>query len=84
LVVQGIQQAGEALVSHRVELDEMTAIESALDSAPKDALVVIFPEQVSRAIALIQARNPVDEGAAATPELSMGASSLKSMSIAGE
>ncbi|MEM6519905.1 MAG: cyanophycin synthetase, partial [Cyanobacteria bacterium P01_C01_bin.70] len=46
LVVQGIQQAGEALVSHRVELDEMTAIESALDSAPKDALVVIFPEQV--------------------------------------
>ncbi|MEM6837138.1 MAG: cyanophycin synthetase [Cyanobacteria bacterium P01_C01_bin.120] len=83
LVIQGIQQAAEPLMSCRMELDEITAIESALNNAPEDALVVIFPEQVSRAIALIQARNPVDEGAAAAPELST-MSALKPMSVAGE
>lgn len=83
LVIQGIQQAAEPLMSCRMELDEITAIESALNNAPEDALVVIFPEQVGRAIALIQARNPVDEGAAAAPELST-MSALKPMSVAGE
>ncbi|WP_353259166.1 cyanophycin synthetase [Prochlorothrix hollandica] len=45
-------------------LDESTAIETTLDQAPAGSLVVILPESVSRAISLIQARNPIDE----TPE----------------
>ena len=31
---------------------------TALDHAPKGSLVVIFPESVTRAISLIEARNP--------------------------
>lgn len=58
LIVQGISDA-ESGVPHSVVLDETDAIVWALDHAPKDALVVIFPEQVSRAISLIEARNPV-------------------------
>ncbi|MEM9483603.1 MAG: cyanophycin synthetase [Cyanobacteria bacterium P01_F01_bin.116] len=59
LIVQGIAQADDSMASHVVQLDETTAIECALENAPKDALVVIFPEQVSRAIELIQKRNPI-------------------------
>ncbi|MEO0539331.1 MAG: cyanophycin synthetase [Cyanobacteria bacterium P01_A01_bin.105] len=40
-------------------LDETTAIETALDQAPDNGLVVILPESVSRAIRLIEARGPV-------------------------
>jgi cyanophycin synthetase len=44
-------------------LDETTAIETALDQAPEGSLVVILPESVSRAIKLIQARNPIADPA---------------------
>ena len=59
LIVQGIAQADDSTASHVVQLDETSAIECALENAPKDALVVIFPEQVGRAIELIQKRNPI-------------------------
>ena len=63
----------------------MTAIESALDNAPKDALVVIFPEQVSRAIELIMARNPVADLAQDTStDLSFDASPLEPMPVGGQ
>lgn len=85
LIVQGIKQADESSVPFTVELDETTAIEGALDNAPQDALVVIFPEQVSRAIALIEARNPVVEVPAATASaLPSGSSPLAPLSIAGQ
>jgi cyanophycin synthetase len=65
LIVQGIQATplNGAPVPHTVQLVETEAIEWALDNAPENALVVIFPDSVSRAIALIMARNPIlDDG----------------------
>jgi cyanophycin synthetase len=61
LIVQGIQSVAENGVSvpHTIELVETAAIAWALDNAPENALVVIFPESVSRAISLIMARNPI-------------------------
>jgi cyanophycin synthetase len=64
LIVQGICQAAtdaNSPVSHSIHLDETEAIAWALDHAPKDALVVIFPDNVSRAIALIMSRNPIPD-----------------------
>jgi cyanophycin synthetase len=56
----GIEEVANQ-VSYRTILDETEAIETALDEAPEDALVVILPESVSRAIRLIQKRNPLPE-----------------------
>jgi cyanophycin synthetase len=61
-IVQGIQETNSKVVPS-VQLDETTAIEWALDNAPDNGLVVIFPESVTRAIALISARNPIPEDA---------------------
>lgn len=63
-ICQGIAEM-EAPVPHTILLDETEAIEWALDHAPDNALVVIFPESVSRAIGLIMARNPIPEDATA-------------------
>lgn len=63
-LVEGIEQANQSAqkpVPYSVRLDETDAIEWALDHAPENSLVVIFPESVSRAIALITARNPLPE-----------------------
>jgi cyanophycin synthetase len=62
LIAQGIRQVAmdaDASASYSIRLDETEAIEWALDHAPNDSLVVIFPESVSRAIALITSRNPI-------------------------
>ncbi|MGA7936186.1 MAG: cyanophycin synthetase [Kovacikia sp.] len=64
LIVQGIHQGAtdaDAPFPHSIMLDETEAIEWALDHAPENALVVIFPENVSRAIALIMSRNPIPD-----------------------
>jgi cyanophycin synthetase len=69
LIVQGIHQVGvggESSVVHSIRLDETEAIEWALDHAPENALVVIFPESVIRAIALIMSRNPIPDVTEAT------------------
>lgn len=88
LIVQGIAQAKESAASHVVQLDETAAIEGALEQAPKDALVVIFPEQVSRTIELIQARNPIVDtpvDAASDPsDTSLDPSSLEAMAVGGQ
>ena len=63
-IVQGIEQANtatNAVVPHSIMLNEAEAIEWALDNAPDNALVTIFPDDVSRAIALIMSRNPVPD-----------------------
>ena len=61
-------------------IDETEAIATALDQAPENGLVVILPESVSRAIALITARNPIIENlepVTATPSKSNSASKTK-------
>ena len=64
MIVKGIQATplNGVLVPHTVQLVETEAIEWALDNAPENALVVIFPDSVSRAISLIMSRNPILEG----------------------
>jgi cyanophycin synthetase len=57
-IIKGIQQTNPD--SHyETILDETTAIQTALDNASLNSLVVILPESVSRAIGLIEARNPL-------------------------
>ncbi len=58
LIVQGIQATDES-ASYSILLNESEAIEWALDNTTKNALVVIFPDNVSRAISLIMSRNPI-------------------------
>ncbi|NEP84288.1 MAG: cyanophycin synthetase, partial [Okeania sp. SIO3B3] len=65
LISQGVKQFlnqvkdSDSKVSYESILDETTAINTALDRASSGGLVVILPESVSRAISLIEARNPV-------------------------
>ena len=64
LIVQGIEQVLPATASSvpcSIMLNETEAIEWALDNAPDQALVTIFPDNVSRAIELIMARHPIPD-----------------------
>lgn len=59
-IVRGIEEiAGSA--TYRTILDETEAINTALDGAPDESLVVILPESVTRAIDLIKVRNPLPQ-----------------------
>ncbi|MEM8780722.1 MAG: cyanophycin synthetase, partial [Cyanobacteria bacterium P01_G01_bin.49] len=60
LIIKGILQENSQAHYESV-LDETEAIELGLDRVDKGGLVVIFPESVSRAIALIQKRNPISD-----------------------
>ncbi len=60
-IVHGLEEVPTA-ASYRTILNETEAVNTALDSAPDDSLVVILPESVSRAIGLIQACNPLPQG----------------------
>jgi cyanophycin synthetase len=57
LICEGIQQVKPDAQWETI-LDETTAIETALNSASLNGLVVILPESVKRAISLIDARRP--------------------------
>ncbi|TVQ10420.1 MAG: cyanophycin synthetase [Leptolyngbya sp. DLM2.Bin27] len=57
-IVRGIEEAAGG-ATYQTILDETAAVNAALDAAPDDSLVVILPESVNRAIALIKARNPL-------------------------
>ncbi|MGB3309501.1 MAG: cyanophycin synthetase [Nodosilinea sp.] len=57
-IVLGIEEVTSE-ATYRTILDETEAVNTALDAAPDDSLVVILPESVTRAIALIKARNPL-------------------------
>ncbi|MGL5081385.1 MAG: cyanophycin synthetase [Microcoleaceae cyanobacterium] len=65
LICEGIQQVlnqvPEPRVSYEIILNEIEAINTGLDRAQTGGLVVILPESVSRAIRLIEDRNPVSE-----------------------
>jgi cyanophycin synthetase len=54
LIGEGIRLAACSVQAQSI-LDESTAIQTALESAPPGSLVVILPESVSRAVALIEA-----------------------------
>ncbi|NJL23679.1 MAG: cyanophycin synthetase, partial [Leptolyngbyaceae cyanobacterium SM1_3_5] len=58
LILRGIEQIQPNLPVE-VILDETTAVNTALDRAPLNSLVVILPESVTRAISLLNARRPV-------------------------
>ena len=60
LITKGILQQ-KPDCQYQVILKETEAINTALDQAISGGLVVILPESVSRAINLIQARNPLPE-----------------------
>ncbi len=60
LITKGILQE-KPDYQYQVILKETEAINTGLDQATAGALVVILPESVSRAISLIQARNPLPE-----------------------
>ncbi|GAB4462854.1 MAG: cyanophycin synthetase [Elainellaceae cyanobacterium] len=66
LIEEGIRQIQPGL-KYDVILDETTAVNTALDRSPKDALVVILPESVSRAMSLIDARRPIAEATKLQP-----------------
>ncbi|MBW4578013.1 MAG: cyanophycin synthetase [Tildeniella nuda ZEHNDER 1965/U140] len=57
LITEGIVQA-KPDARYETILDEVTAIQTALDAASLNGLVVILPESVTRAISLIEARRP--------------------------
>ena len=65
LIFKGVRDA-KPESQCEIILDERRALQLALDEAPKDSLVVIFPESVNRAISIVEARNPVDESLPAT------------------
>ncbi len=62
LITKGILQV-KPDYHYQTTLDETQAINLALDSAPSGSLVVILPENVNRAISLIEARHPISEEA---------------------
>ncbi|MGI0487569.1 cyanophycin synthetase [Pantanalinema rosaneae CENA516] len=63
LITEGIRQASPDS-RYETILDETTAIQTALDAAPLNSLVVILPESVTRALRLIDARRPLAEAEA--------------------
>jgi cyanophycin synthetase len=68
LICQGIDRVATKSANpatYSIVLNEAEAIETALDHAPDNALVAIFPDNVSRAIGLIMSRNPIADVTAA-------------------
>ncbi|NJP09926.1 MAG: cyanophycin synthetase [Leptolyngbyaceae cyanobacterium RU_5_1] len=59
-IARGLQQA-KPDCRYETVLDETTAIQTALDTASLNGLVVILPESVNRAIKLIEVRRPISD-----------------------
>ena len=55
LLRQGIAEINDDIPCITI-LDETEALTAALDSAPQSSLVVVFPDKVDSAIAIIEAR----------------------------
>ncbi|PSB51032.1 cyanophycin synthetase, partial [filamentous cyanobacterium Phorm 6] len=86
LICQGIAEAiaartpDQSKVQYELILDEIIAVNKALDEAPKGSLVVILPEGVTKALGLIEARKPIQESvvnAAIVDRISESQNSLK-------
>jgi cyanophycin synthetase len=67
-ILAGIEQA-QMDSRYEIILDEPTAIQTALDSASLNSLVVILPESVNRAIKLIEERHPLQPTDLVQPNL---------------
>ncbi len=83
LIVKGIEQVTTSATEpaiYSIMLSESEAIEWALNHAPENALVTIFPENVSRAIAKIVSRNPISEDLASA-SLDNNAPTLEAMAV---
>ncbi|MBD2092337.1 cyanophycin synthetase [Microcoleus sp. FACHB-1515] len=74
LILRGIEQIQPNLPVE-VILDETTAVNTALDRAPLNSLVVILPESVTRAVSLVNDRRPHSEATAPTAETASSESS---------
>jgi cyanophycin synthetase len=74
-ILHGLEEVTIAASYHTI-LDETEAINTALDTAVENSLVVILPESVSRAISLIKARHPLPQTNLAGQQGSNGASPL--------
>ncbi|MGB3516497.1 MAG: hypothetical protein WBA43_08575, partial [Elainellaceae cyanobacterium] len=59
-IIDGIRHVNPEFPYEEI-LDEVTAVNTAVDAAPSGSLVVILPETVSRAIQLIDQRRPITE-----------------------
>jgi cyanophycin synthetase len=68
LIAKGIMQV-KPDCRYEILLDETTAINTGLDTASNGSLVVILPESVSRAIQLIEARNPLSDNSLQPPSV---------------
>ncbi|AFY88818.1 cyanophycin synthetase [Chroococcidiopsis thermalis] len=68
LISKGIMQV-KSDCRYEIVLDETTAINTGLDTASNGSLVAILPESVSRAISLIQARNPLSDNSLQPPSV---------------
>ena len=68
LISKGIMQV-KSDCRYEIVLDETTAINTGLDTASNGSLVVILPESVSRAISLIQTRNPLSDNSLQPPSV---------------
>jgi len=68
LISKGIMQV-KSDCRYEIVLDETTAINTGLDTASNGSLVVILPESVSRAIRLIEARNPLSDNSLQPPSV---------------
>jgi cyanophycin synthetase len=55
LLRQGVEEVNSNIPCITI-LDESEAITAALDSAPQSSLVVVFPDKVDAAIAIIESR----------------------------
>jgi cyanophycin synthetase len=86
LISKGILQA-KPDCRYELILDETEAINKGLDIASDGSLVVILPESVTRAISLIEARNPIGENVIQSPNLSAKLESpveIKSSLVSGQ
>ncbi|MEO0409284.1 MAG: cyanophycin synthetase, partial [Cyanobacteria bacterium P01_A01_bin.135] len=66
LIVQGITEL-DPDAEHEIILKETEAIAAALDQAPDGCLVVILPEKVDQAIAMIESRKPAPPSGSPDP-----------------
>ncbi|MFM7447201.1 MAG: cyanophycin synthetase [Leptolyngbyaceae cyanobacterium] len=82
-IIQGIRQV-KPDARFQTILDETSAIEATLDSAPLNSLVVILPESVNRAIKLIEMRHPISTPEPSTPAVSVEVSLASEPAKSGE
>lgn len=78
LISKGISEE-KSDCRYEILLKETEAINLALDQATPGSLVVILPESVSRAISLIEARNPIPESISSTTATDSPVSVMRSV-----